>query len=337
MIIILSADSSESEIKEIINILNTYDINIQRFDYREKSILIIFPDKNIKKDISFLNRNKSIEKIINTEKPYYLVTRKNKNKNSVITLNDINIGGDNLSLIAGPCSVESKNQIKEIAYFLKEQNVKILRGGIFKPRTSPYNFQGLGMKGLHYLKEASEETGLKIITEVLQTEEIENLKDIIDIYQIGTRNMYNYPLLKAVGRTDKPILLKRALSATIDEWLLAAEYIMLEGNPNIILCERGIRTFNNHMRNTLDISAIPYIKSISHLPIITDPSHATGNYKFVPSLSKASVAAGADGLMIEIHPRPDESISDSGQALSFSDFTKLKSMLIFLYKNINKK
>jgi 3-deoxy-7-phosphoheptulonate synthase len=337
MIIFLKKDSTESDIKDIIKILNTYDINIQRFDNREKSILISCSDKINKIDLSFLKRRKSVEKIINIEKPYYLVTRKYKSENSIISINKIKIGDGNLTLIAGPCSVESKSQIKEIAYFLKEQDIKLLRGGIFKPRTSPYSFQGLGMKGLEYLKEASEETGLNIVTEILQTEDIKKLVDIVDIYQIGTRNMYNYPLLKAVGKTKKPIILKRAISGTIDEWLLAAEYIMLEGNSNVILCERGIRTFNDHMRNTLDISAIPYIKSISHLPIITDPSHSSGNFKYVPALAKASVVAGADGVMIETHPKPEESLSDSEQALSFEDFSELKSTLMILSKNINKK
>jgi len=326
----------ESDLNKIFSILNTNDIKIQRFNSKEKIILLSISDKIPHKVLSYIKRLKFIDNIIFTEKPYYLTSRNHKPSDTIINIDGIMIGKGHLTIIAGPCSVESKSQVKEIAFFLKEQGIEIMRGGIFKPRTSPYSFQGLGIKGLEYLKEASEETGLKIITEVLQESDINDIKDTVDIIQIGTRNMYNYPLLKAVGRSHKPVLLKRALSATIDEWLLSAEYIMLEGNSKIILCERGIRTFNQYMRNTLDISAIPYLKSISHLPIITDPSHSTGNHEYVPALAKASIASGSDGVMIEVHPKPEESLSDSEQALTFKSFSTLSQTLSKIFDIINK-
>lgn len=276
-----------------------------------------------------------VKKIKDRPSPVKLVSRINQPDDTIIKLKDVIIGGKDITIIAGPCAVESKNQIKEVAYFLKANDIKILRGGVFKPRSSPYSFQGLGFKGLELIKEAGEETGLKIVCEVIDLRDIKRMKEYVDIFQVGTRNMYNYPLLKELGKIDKPIILKRALSATVEEWLLAAEYILLEGNKNVILCERGIRTFNTYLRNTLDISVIPFIKKNTHLPIIVDPSHSSGNSEYVQPLAKASIVCGADGIMVEIHKTPEKSYSDREQALSFKEFLKLKSSIVRISKIID--
>ena len=226
-------------------------------------------------------------------------------------------------LIAGPCSVESEEQILEIAKFLRQKGIKYLRGGAFKPRTSPYSFQGLQEQGIELLKKVKKQTGLRIVTEVMDTKDIDLISSCADILQVGARNMHNFSLLKELGKTKKPILLKRGLAATIEEFLYAAEYILKEGNQNVILCERGIRTFETFTRNTLDLSAIPLIKSITELPIIVDPSHGTGVKELITPMSKAAIAAGADGLIIEVHNNPQEALSDKGQSLNFQEFSLL--------------
>lgn len=248
-----------------------------------------------------------------------LVTKSYKEK-TVIEINDVKIG-NGFIIIAGPCAIENKKQFFETAEIVKRY-AHILRAHIFKPRTSPYSFQGLGEEGLELLKEVKE-FELPLITEIMELKHVDLLMDYVDIFQIGARNMQNFPLLKKVGRTEKPILLKRGLSATVEEWLLSAEYILREGNENVILCERGIRTFETATRNTLDLSAVPLIKEISHLPIIVDPSHATGKRSLVPAMSKAALACGSDGLMIEVHPNPQEALSDKEQQLDFKEFEKL--------------
>ncbi|WP_249226512.1 3-deoxy-7-phosphoheptulonate synthase [Alicyclobacillus mengziensis] len=255
---------------------------------------------------------------------YKLASRMFHPEPTVVRVGNHEIGNGSATVIAGPCSVESREQIIQVAAQLKEFGAHMLRGGAFKPRTSPYAFQGLGETGLQYLAEASELTGLPIVSEIMDPSDVPVASEYIQVIQIGARNMQNYPLLKAVGRLTKPILLKRGLTATIDEWLLAAEYILHEGNANVILCERAIRTFNNsRTRNTLDLSAIPVIKDLSHLPIIIDPSHGTGVARYVPSMSLASLAAGADGLILEVHPTPDQAVSDGAQSLTPSEFNLL--------------
>jgi 3-deoxy-7-phosphoheptulonate synthase len=233
------------------------------------------------------------------------------------------IGGEKLSIMAGPCAVESREQLMESAWIVKNAGAGFLRGGAYKPRTSPYSFQGLEEKGLQFLAEAREETGLKIVTEVVDVTSVPIVAEYADILQIGARNMQNFQLLKAVGRTDKPVLLKRGIAATVDEWIHAAEYIMNEGNYQVIFCERGIRTFETYTRNTLDLSAVAILKNISHLPVIVDPSHGTGVWKLVRPMARAAVAAGADGLMIEVHPKPEEAMSDGKQSLTPENFTML--------------
>ena len=239
---------------------------------------------------------------------------------TIVDVNGVKIGGDRVIIMAGPCSVESREQVLEAAIVVKEGGAQILRGGAFKPRTLPYSFLGLGEEGLILLDEARKETGLPIVTEVMDADKVELVASYADILQIGTRNMQNFPLLKEVGRSDKPVMLKRGMSATINEWLGCAEYILAEGNPNVIMCERGIRTFETITRNTVDISAAPILHMISHLPVIVDPSHGTGSRSLVPPMSMAAIAAGADGVMVEVHPHPEEALCDGAQSLSPDDF-----------------
>lgn len=249
-----------------------------------------------------------------------LIGKKNHEENKIINIGNLKIGNGKAIVIAGPCSIESEQQIHAAANIVKKLGGHILRGGAFKPRTSPYSFQGLGEEGLRLLKEAGKQYGLPVVSEVMDTRDVEMVSKYVDILQIGSRNMQNFSLLKEVGRTEKPILLKRGMTATIEDWLMAAEYIAYEGNEDIILCERGVRTFETYTRNTLDLAAVPIIKSLSKLPIIVDPSHGTGRKELILPMTKASLAAGADGVMIEIHPNPCEALSDGEQSLNFEEF-----------------
>lgn len=238
----------------------------------------------------------------------------------IIEVKNVLFGGGEPIIIAGPCSVESREGIMEIALTLKPMGIHVLRGGVFKPRTNPYDFQGLGYRGLEYLKEAADAIGVPFVTELMDENALEAFVEMVDIIQVGSRNMYNYSLLKALGKTQKPVLLKRGMSATIHEWIMAAEYLASEGNPNVILCERGIRTYDTYTRNTLDLSAVPIMKMETGLPIIVDPSHGTGRRELIVPMSKASLACGADGLMIEVHPNPDCALSDGPQSLDYDQF-----------------
>ncbi|MFQ3619520.1 MAG: 3-deoxy-7-phosphoheptulonate synthase [Spirochaetales bacterium] len=264
-----------------------------------------------------------VQRVIPISKPYKLASRELKKEDTIVPVGPIRVGGKRIVVIAGPCAVESRDQILETARLVRSSGAVALRGGAFKPRTSPYAFQGLGEEGLRYLKEAGEAFGMPIVTEVVSTEYVDLMKEYVDIFQIGTRNMQNFELLKKVGRTGKPVILKRGLSATIEEWLMAAEYLLAHGTDNVILCERGIRTFETYTRNTLDISAIPVIKRLSHLPILVDPSHATGIREKVSPVALASIAAGADGLIVEVHPDPSKALSDGAQTLYPEQFEKL--------------
>ncbi len=264
-----------------------------------------------------------VENVVRVSKKYKLAGWDFHPEKTVIQLDDVKIGGDEITVIAGPCSVESEEQTMESARAVKAAGATILRGGAYKPRTSPYEFRGLGVKGLEILAQAREETGLKIITEVMTPSDVETVGKYTDIFQIGARNCQNYLLLEEVGKAGKPVMIKRGLSVLIEEWLLAAEYVMAQGNPNVILCERGIRTYETSTRNTLDVSAVPVLQSMSHLPVFIDPSHAAGKRAFVPSLSLAGIAAGADGLMIEVHPNPDMAMSDGAQSLDIDEFNTL--------------
>jgi len=268
-----------------------------------------------------------VEAVVPILKPYKLVSLDFKDEPTVISVSEFMLGPSCFGIIAGPCSVESEDQIKKTAASIKKSGAKAIRGGAFKPRTSPYAFQGLGEEGLKMLKEAGESEGLPVVTEILDIRDIELVAQYADILQIGARNMQNYFLLSELGRQKKPVLLKRGFSATVEEFLMAAEYILKEGNRNVILCERGIRTFENSTRNTLDISSIPVIKKLSHLPIIVDPSHASGRRDLVLPLARAAVAAGADGVMVEVHPNPQEAFSDGQQSIDLQEFDGLVSEL----------
>lgn len=264
-----------------------------------------------------------VRDVIRVTSPYKLVSREFREADTVIDINGVVIGGPDVVVIAGPCSVESREQLFATADAVRAAGATVLRGGAFKPRTSPYSFQGMGEEGLQLLAEARERTGMPIITEVMDTEMVDLVAEYADILQLGARNMQNYALLKKVGRTRRPIMLKRGLSSTVKDWLLSAEYIMAEGNPAVILCERGIRTFDNHSRFTFDLSAIPVLRELTHLPIIVDPSHATGRWQSILPMARAGIAAGADGLMIEVHPNPAFAVSDGEQSLLPERFADL--------------
>jgi len=268
-----------------------------------------------------------VERVVRVAEPFKLANREFHPQDTIIQVGDVTIGGKQIVIMAGPCSVESRSQLLETAHAVKEAGAHILRGGAFKPRSSPYSFQGLGEEGLKYLAEAREIYNMPIITEVMAPEEVELVAGYADILQIGARNMQNYRLLQAVGKTDKPIFLKRGLSGTIQELLMSAEYVLANGNPNVMLVERGIRTYETYTRNTFDINAIPALKHLSHLPVIGDPSHGTGKWRLVGPVAKAAIAAGADGLMIEVHPRPAEALSDGAQSLKPKRFQALMDEL----------
>lgn len=269
-------------------------------------------------------------------KPYQLVSKEWKEEPTVIHVNGTPIGGDHFTVIAGPCAVETEEQIHTIAAYLAKKNIKFLRGGAYKPRTSPYSFQGLKNEGLKFLKEAAQKNQLNVITEVMDSNLVDTVYEYTDIFQVGTRNMQNYQLLKTLSKTNKPVMLKRGWASTVQEWLLAAEYILLGGNQNVILCERGIRTFEDSTRNTLDLNSVALVKSLSHLPVFVDPSQATGNRDLVPRMSIASLAAGADGLMIEVHNQPEEALSDGDQSLYLDQFDDLLNQLYTLQPHFNK-
>jgi len=268
-----------------------------------------------------------VDRVVPISAPYKLVSREAKESSSVVEVGDIKVGGDEIVVMAGPCAVESEEQLITIARQVKAAGAQVLRGGAFKPRSSPYSFQGLELDGLKMLNRAREETGLKIVTEVLNPQEVELVADYTDVIQVGARNMQNFSLLREVGRTNKPVMLKRGLAATLEEWLMAAEYILAEDNFQVILCERGIRTFETSTRSTLDISAIPQAKSMTHLPVIADPCHSSGTWKLASPLSRAAIAAGADGLLIEVHHRPSEALCDGPQSLTPEKFSHLLSSL----------
>ena len=274
-------------------------------------------------DINLLRVNDWVEKVMRVQEPFKRANRMFHPEDSVVEVNGIKIGGKKIVVMAGPCSVETEEQIISVAKSVKLGGAAMLRGGAFKPRTSPYSFQGLKEKGLELLKIAKQETGLPIVTEIMSADKIERFVEDVDVIQVGARNMQNFELLKELGKTNKPILLKRGLSATIEEWIMSAEYIMAGGNDNVILCERGIRTFENYTRNTLDLSAIPAVKKLSHLPVVVDPSHAAGMWWMVEPLAKAAVAVGADGLIIEVHNDPEHALCDGAQSLKPERFGRL--------------
>ncbi len=323
MIIVLSKDATKEQITHVVDKIKSMGLKPWVSEGEERSIIGVIGAEDVIR-LAPLEVFPGVEKVMTILKPYKLVSRDFKKEDSVLDVGGgVTIGGKEVAVMAGPCSVESEKLLIDIAKKVKESGAKILRGGAFKPRTSPYAFQGLGEKGLKYLKKAKDETGLLIVTELMDSRNLSLIEKYADIIQIGARNMQNFDLLKEVGRSKKPVLLKRGMSSTIKEFLMSAEYILSEGNFKVILCERGIRTFEDSTRFTLDINAVPLIKSLSHLPCIVDPSHATGKWGLVSPASKAAIAAGADGLIIEVHPNPQEALSDGAQSLYPEKFNDL--------------
>jgi len=336
MIIVMSPSATKEQINHVEQKLLSLGFKTHPIYGEIKTVIGAIGDKRLL-DTQAITSMPGVENIVPIMKPYKLVGKELKSTKTVIHVGDISIGGDELVLMAGPCAVENEEEIFETAEKVKAAGAKILRGGAYKPRTSPYSFQGLQEDGLKMLSKAGKQYGLKVITEVVDTRDVETVAAYSDILQIGARNMQNFRLLLEVGKTNKPVLLKRGLSATIEEWLMAAEYIASEGNPNIILCERGIRTFETATRNTIDISAIPVIRELSHLPIIVDPSHGTGTWKYVDAIAKAAIAAGAAGLMIEVHNNPEKALSDGPQSLKPEKFAKLVEELKAIAAAVNRK
>lgn len=318
--------SSDNDLNKITDKLKGMGFELQISRGEERIVIGIIGDTRKLASFPFQSYPGVID-VLKVLKPYKLASREFKEISTIVKISDVSIGGKEIVLMAGPCAIESEEQIYEIAHRVSRVGVKILRGGAFKPRTSPYSFQGLGEKGLKIMSEAAKKYGLKVITEIMSIEQIDLVAPYADIFQIGARNMQNFMLLKELGRLKKPVMIKRGISATIEELLLSAEYILSGGNKKVILCERGIRTFENFTRNTLDLSAVPSIKELSHLPIIVDPSHGTGRKELVGPMSKAAIAAGADGLIIEVHPNPEIALSDGVQSLDLNYFDHLISEL----------
>jgi 3-deoxy-7-phosphoheptulonate synthase len=326
MLILLKTDATKEEISSVTDKVKELGFTPHEISGVQRVAIGVTGNKAKVSADNFLVMPGVVD-VLSVSKPFKLVGRDFKPENTIVDVGGVKFGGNEIQVIAGPCSVESRTQILEIAEMVKESGAKLLRGGAFKPRSSPYAFQGLKLEGLEYLKEAGEKTGLKIVTEVKDTDTLSVVAEYSDLLQIGARNMYNFSLLEKIGELNKPVLLKRGFSSTIEELLMAAEYIVSRGNYNVILCERGIRTFETYTRNTLDLNSVPLIKKLSHLPIIVDPSHGTGAWDLVSPLAQASLAAGADGLMIEVHSHPDKALSDGYQSLSPKTYLSLMKQL----------
>ncbi|MEK6646547.1 MAG: 3-deoxy-7-phosphoheptulonate synthase [Candidatus Firestonebacteria bacterium] len=326
MIIVLTPEVTEKEIEHIIEKIKKVGLAPHIVRGVEKTIIMVIGDERAFTSLP-LESFPGVEKVMPILQPFKLASREFKSQSTVIKINDKEIGGNKIAVIAGPCAVENEEMILKIAKDVAKAGANFLRGGAFKPRTSPYSFQGLGEEGLKYLANAGKAEGLPVVTEVMDTRSVELVAKYADILQIGTRNMQNFDLLKAVGDCKKPVLLKRGMMSTIKELLMAAEYIMSRGNYNVILCERGIRTFEDMTRNTLDLTAVPVVKHLSHLPIVVDPSHGTGKWRWSIPMSKAAVACGADGLILEVHPSPEDAVSDGDQSILPEKFKKLVSEL----------
>ena len=326
MIVVVEKNIQSEKLEIIINELNSNGFDVHQStgeQFITLGALGVQPGFDIRK-IKVLD---GVIDVFRITEPYKLASRRFKSEKTVIKVREVEIGGEEIIVIAGPCSVESEEQIHRLAKIVQKSGAKILRGGAFKPRTSPYSFQGLGEDGLKFLRSAADENNLLMITEIIDTAQFDLIEKYTDIFQIGSRNMYNYPLLKVLSKTQKPVLLKRGMSATIEEWLMSAEYLLAGGNPNVILCERGIRTFDNNLRFTFDISAINTVQEKSHLPVCSDPSHATGYRDKVSAMARAAVAANTDLLMIEVHDNPASALSDGPQAITPEQFDNLMTQL----------
>lgn len=336
MIVVMKTGSTQDEVNGVTKRIEDVGLKAHISQGTEHTVIgvlgQVFPELH-----DALELLPGVDQVIPVTKPYKLASREFHPLDTIVEVNGVAIGGNEIVIMAGPCAIESEEQLFATAQAVKSAGATVLRGGAFKPRTSPYQFRGLGESGLKMLAQAGKQTQMPIITEVMSPDHVDLIAKYADILQIGARNMQNFVLLDEVGKTKKPVLLKRGLSSTLQEWLLAAEYVLAQGNEQIILCERGIRTFETYTRNTMDISAIPIIEKVSHLPIIADPSHATGKWYLVPPLSLAAVAAGADGLLIEVHPNPDLALADGPQSLTFNNFRLLMSQLVPVAEARNRK
>jgi len=321
MVVVMKERASEAQIDSVIARLIELGMDVHRSSGTTRTVLGVVGAHKVEKEL--IELLDGVHEVLRISEPYKRASRTFKPEDTIVTIDDVRIGGDEVIMMAGPCSAETEEQVMASAAAVRRAGAKILRGGAFKPRSSPYSFQGLGEEGLRMLRAASDRHDLKLITEVMEIGQIGLIEKYADILQVGARNMQNFSLLRELGRASKPVMLKRGISATIEEWLLSAEYVLAGGNMNVILCERGIRTFESYTRNTLDISAIPVVQQLSHLPIVADPSHGTGRRDKVAAMARASVAAGADGLIIEVHPRPEEALSDGPQSLKPTKFAQL--------------
>ncbi len=331
MVIIMNPDATTKNIEDVIAVIESTGLTAKVMEGVQQRIVGVIGDKT-RLAACAIDAMPGVEQSVAISKSYKLVSREFHPHSSIIDVDGVRIGGDEFVVMAGPCAVESREQLLEAAEIAKQGGAQFLRGGAYKPRTSPYSFQGLEEEGLKYLAEAREKTGLRIVTEVTEVDAVDTVARYADLLQIGARNMQNFRLLKEVGRTQKPVMLKRGLAATLDEWLNAAEYILNEGNPNVIFCERGIRTYETYTRNTLDLSAVAAIKHLSHLPIIVDPSHGTGKWRFIKPMALAAVACGADGLIMEMHPNPAKALSDGPQSLTPDNYYDLMDSVTKLAK-----
>ena len=336
MVVVLDKNVTDTQIENVIRHLEDFGFTVHKSTGAQRIVLgAIGVKPNF--DIRLVKVLDGVSEVYRITDPFKLASRSFKKENSVYKINGVTIGSDEVVMMAGPCAIESKDQIHEIAEIVKKAGAKILRGGAFKPRSSPYSFQGLGEKGLKYIREAADKNNMLVITEVMESAQIEIVEEYTDIIQIGARNMQNFPLLRNLGKAKKPVMLKRGLAATIEELLMSAEYILTGGNKNVILCERGIRTFETYTRNTFDLTAIPVIHKRSHLPIIADPSHATGLRDKVLPMARAAVAAGADGLIVEVHNNPEKALSDGPQALLPDQFEELMKQVKLIAEVIGRK
>lgn len=322
MIIVLKQHSGQKEIDRVENLIKTKGLDTHIVKGAGQTIIGCIGDTS-RIDAKLFEVNPYVDKVIHVQEPYKLANRAFHPEDTVVDVSGVKVGSSNMAYIAGPCSVETYEQVLSIAKDIKAAGANMLRGGAFKPRTSPYSFQGLGPEGLDILCAVKEEVGLPIVTELMSPEYLDVFNEKVDLIQIGARNMQNFDLLKQLGQVDRPILLKRGLNATYEEWIMSAEYIMASGNENVILCERGIRTFETYTRNTLDLQSVPVLRKLTHLPVIIDPSHAGGKWWLVDSMAKASVAAGADGLMIEVHNNPEAALCDGAQSLKPEKYSEL--------------
>ncbi len=322
MIIVLKPRTKQQEIDHVVNLIKSKGLDTHIVEGSEMTIIGCIGDTT-RIDSKLFEVNPSVDKVMHVQEPYKLANRAFHPEESIVDVSGVKVGGGHLAMIAGPCSVESTEQVLEIALAAKASGANLLRGGAFKPRTSPYSFQGLGLEGLDILCEVKKETGMPIVTELMSPDHLDLFNEKVDLIQIGARNMQNFDLLKQLGQLDRPILLKRGLNATYEEWIMSAEYIMASGNENVILCERGIRTFESYTRNTLDLQSIPVLRKLTHLPVIVDPSHAGGKWWLVDAMSRAAIAAGADGLMVEVHNNPECALCDGAQSLKPEKYDEL--------------